>query len=117
MALSEKERIKLGARLRQARELAGIKTAAEAAKLTKIHVQNVRDHEAGRRGADIDHLDTYASIYKVDYVWLATGRGQPNKAESADTAEVIEIWSHIPDETERKAWLQMGRAISKKETK
>jgi hypothetical protein len=65
----------IAARILHARTDAGYATAVEAAAATKIHVQSVRDQESGRRGADVEHLDVYARVYKVNFEWLATGRG------------------------------------------
>lgn len=84
----EAMRVALGERLQEARKAADIETAVEAARITGIHVQSVRDHEAGRRGADVEHLDTYARKYRVNLEWLATGRGQMRYSK-----DTIDFWA------------------------
>lgn len=64
----------LGTRLKQARQAAGIKTAAEAARKLRMHPQNVRDQEAGRRGLKPEAAATYAKAYGVSLEWLLTGK-------------------------------------------
>ena len=84
---SESKRKAIGKRLAEAREMAGFSTAVEAADATGIHVQSVRDQEAGRRGVDVEQLDLYARKYKVNFEWLATGRGEPRVEDNT-----IDYW-------------------------
>jgi len=72
----------IASRISLARKAAGYESAVEAAKATRIHVQSVRDQEAGRRGADIDALNTYARVYKVSFEWLALGVGAMHANEN-----------------------------------
>ena len=68
----------VGDRLKQARLAAGYATAAEAAAAHGgqeggWHPQNVRDHEANRRGVDADQAERYGRAYRVDPAWLLFG--------------------------------------------
>jgi len=73
--MDEKYRVEVGKRLMRAREVAGFTTAADAARQYRWHPQNVRDHEAGRRGVDPVQADEYARRYKIHVEWLLYGRG------------------------------------------
>lgn len=66
---------KIGKRIQDARRDAGYRFAVEAAERLRVHVQNVRDHEAGRRTVQVDHLIGYAKMYGVSIDWLVTGKG------------------------------------------
>lgn len=85
------QRIELGQRLKEAREDV-YQSAVEASEATGIHVQSVRDQEAGRRGVDIDQLAIYARRYKVNLEWLATGRG-PKRIDD----NTIDFWARKLD--------------------
>lgn len=63
----------IGERLRQARVAAGYPTAAAAAAAFGWHPQNVRDHEAERRGVDAEQAATYGHCYRVDPAWIMFG--------------------------------------------
>lgn len=60
----------VGYRLRKARVDAGYETAADAARAFGWHPQNVRDHEADRRGVSPEQ----AAIYANCVVGLKDGR-------------------------------------------
>jgi phage repressor protein C with HTH and peptisase S24 domain len=62
-----------GERLRQARIAAGFETASAAAEAFGWHKQNVRDHEAERRGIDAEQAATYGRAYRVDPAWILFG--------------------------------------------
>ena len=64
-------------RLRHAREkIAGIDTAAEAARRLRIDYQTYVAHENGSRGFTRS-ASRYAGFYKVNLTWLLTGAGSP----------------------------------------
>lgn len=112
--MGERERKEIGARLKLAREHAGHESAAAAARALKLHHQNVRDQEAGRRGMDPAQLAFYAKAYSVSIEWLTTGRGAMLETAPEPDAEIIDIWSRIP-ETNREAARRMLEALQKKD--
>lgn len=68
----------VGERLKAARVAAGFSSAAEAATANGgaergWHPQNVRDHEANRRGVDTDQAERYGRAYRVDPAWILFG--------------------------------------------
>lgn len=64
-----------GERLRAARERAGYASAAAAARAHRIHPQNLRDHEAGRRGVSPAHAAAYARAFGCSASWILYGEG------------------------------------------
>lgn len=62
-----------GARLRQAREAAGFKTAAEAARHHKWNANSYKSHENGIREFSKRTAAVYAKAYRVSVGWLLTG--------------------------------------------
>lgn len=113
-AMSDEARKIVGERLRKARIHAGHESAADAARALKLHPQNVRDQEAGRRGLAPDQAAYYAKAYKVSLDWLIGGIGPMLETTPPDTAEIIDIWTRIPD-ANRNAAREMLRALSKKD--
>ena len=79
--MDESYRIEVGKRLSEARVAAGFMTAADAAKRYRWHPQNVRDHEAGRRGVDPLQADDYARRYNIQVEWLLYGRGSMRSSD------------------------------------
>ena len=73
MGAADKE---MAARLRRARELAGFKTATEAARSLRIAQQTYLSHEAAQNGFTRSAAK-YAGFYRVDLKWLLTGVGSP----------------------------------------
>ncbi|MAL99438.1 MAG: hypothetical protein CL583_13430 [Alteromonadaceae bacterium] len=72
----------IGARLKEARISAGYETAQAAADARpKVHVQSVRDQEAGRRGVSPEQLLLYSKKYAVSIQWLLTGEGPMTSIE------------------------------------
>jgi phage repressor protein C with HTH and peptisase S24 domain len=69
-------------RLRAAREAAGFKTKADAAKAVGVPYPTYAGHENGGRGAfKRDEAATYARVFKVNLEWLLTGRGPMQKGQ------------------------------------
>ena len=79
----------VGERLRWAREQAGYETAADAARARGWHVQNVRDHEADRRGVKPELAIDYARAYGIDKTWLLYGGSNPKAKDTIDTVPII----------------------------
>lgn len=67
----------IGERLKRARELAGFSTATDAAETFGWKAPTYLAHENGTRGTPLDKVRTYADRFRVDFNWLATGKGQP----------------------------------------
>lgn len=81
----------VGERLKQARIAAGYDSAAAAAEAFGWHKQNVRDHEADRRGVSPDQADRYARAYRTGPAWILFGRGSPDDAGPATSATEIRL--------------------------
>ena len=63
-------------RLRAAREAAGFKSMADAAKSVGVPYPTYAGHENGGKGAfKRDDAAKYARVFKVNLEWLLTGRG------------------------------------------
>ena len=80
-------------RLQDARRKAGYDTAKDAADAFGWNEVTYRSHEAGDRGVRQSVAEKYAKALRVSVVWLITGQGSPDKG----TAEIVDIWSRIPD--------------------
>lgn len=86
----------IGDRLRTARLSAGYKHASDAAEALGLHAQNVRDHEADRRGVAPDQALTYARGYSVEPTWLLYG-GPNMKAKASPMVEIRGLVGANPD--------------------
>lgn len=68
--MSEDEKRKLiAARIRQARQLAGL-SQGQVAKLMKLHRPSITEVEAGNRRVSADELSLFSEIFDVSTVWL-----------------------------------------------
>lgn len=65
-------------RLKAARERAGVKSAAAAARRLGVPYGTYSGHENGLRGIKDDELAAYAKAYRVPLAWLAYGEGSPD---------------------------------------
>lgn len=59
------------------RHLAGIKSAADAAKKLRMAYPTYASHENGSRGFGPEEAAEYARAYKIDREWLVWGVGNP----------------------------------------
>ncbi|WP_349263960.1 helix-turn-helix transcriptional regulator [Longimicrobium sp.] len=64
------KRVVIGARLRSAREMAGL-SQGQVARLVDLHRPSVSEAEAGRRRVPAEELARFAEIYGVSTSWLA----------------------------------------------
>src|SRR5579871_4752432 len=71
------QRIEIGNRLRQARELAGL-SQGQVARMLNLHRPSVSEMEAGRRRVSADELQELARIYDVGVEWLTSGDAAPS---------------------------------------
>ncbi len=69
---TKKARMEMAARLRMAREAAGL-SQGQAAKLLDMHRPTVSEIEAGRRRLAADELARFAGTYGVGVTWLIGG--------------------------------------------
>ena len=70
MGEAQARRIEIGARLRAAREQAGL-SQGQVARLLKLHRPSITEVEAGRRRVSVEELAELARIYGVNSAWLA----------------------------------------------
>lgn len=78
MPEAEPTRMDLAARLKAAREQAGL-SQGQAAKLLDMHRPTISEIEAGRRRVAAEELSRFADVYGVSTSWLATD--QPEVAD------------------------------------
>lgn len=75
----ESKRIALGARLREARKLAGL-SQGQVAKMLSMHRPTISEIEAGNRRVTAEEISHLAEVYDVTVPWLL-----------GDTAEQLEV--------------------------
>jgi transcriptional regulator with XRE-family HTH domain len=80
MTTSGSPREQIAARLRTAREAAGL-SQGQAAKLLKLHRPTISEIEAGRRRVAGEELVQFASLYGVSVEWLTTASDESDAAE------------------------------------
>lgn len=79
MVKEDSRRGTIAARLRAAREMAGL-SQGQVAKILGLHRPSISEAEAGRRKVSAEELAEFANIYKVSLSWLAC-------ADPDDTAD------------------------------
>jgi hypothetical protein len=80
-------------RLRKARRMAGYKTMRQAAEAHGLDYPTYAGHENGHRG--FSHVaPRYAQLFKVNLIWLMTGRGNPKTKPGHDP--VVEMFQALP---------------------
>jgi transcriptional regulator with XRE-family HTH domain len=62
-----------GDRLRQARLMAGFRSAAKAAEALGVSASVIRSHENGQRGISPEQAQGYAEAFDIDAAWLLYG--------------------------------------------
>ncbi len=87
----------VGERLKWARKEAGYESAADAARALGVIPQNVRDHEADRRGVSPDHAKAYGRLYGVSRDWLLFGGPTPKRAAPDRECEIVGFVGADPD--------------------
>ena len=97
----------MAARLRKAREeIAGIKTAAEAARRLRVDYPTYAGHENGQRGFKAV-AERYAGAFKVDLKWLITGVGSPRGVSDVE-ARLMAL-----DQDQRKTMMETLELLEK----
>lgn len=75
-----KERKERGDRLKHARRDAGWGSASQAAMWLQVPTTTYESHERGRVGFG-NFLDKYATAYKVNILWLWSGKGPMKQSQ------------------------------------
>ena len=101
-------------RLAYARQaLAGLRSAADAARRLRVPYPTYASHENGSRGFGPEEADLYARTFKVDREWLVWGIGNPRGPSIVDKiaqldpdrrklAESYLDWLHAEQAKDRK---------------
>lgn len=77
----DERRMNIAARIRTAREAAGL-SQGQVAKHLGMHRPTISEIEAGRRRVSAEEIATFAELYGVDANWLTKGtEGQSKGAE------------------------------------
>ena len=100
-------------RLKSARIAAGYDSVADAARAFGWNVNTTASNENGNRTYSRSGAEKYASAYKVSLDWLLTGKGAM-KATATESAEIVNIWSRIP-QARRDAARTMLESLTKKD--
>jgi transcriptional regulator with XRE-family HTH domain len=82
----DEDKAAIAARLRLAREQAGLSQGQVAAKLG-LHRPTISEIEAGRRRVAADELGAFAKLYKVTVAWLV-GRVDQKRDPRREKAEL-----------------------------
>jgi len=72
----EDKRIKIAAKLREAREAAGL-SQGQVAKLVKKHRPTISEIEAGRRRVSAEELSEFSELYGVSIEWITSTKDEP----------------------------------------
>ena len=70
--MAEDTRTEIAARLRRAREAAGL-SQGQVAKRLQLHRPTISEIEAGRRRVGADEVAQFADLYGVSAEWITTG--------------------------------------------
>jgi transcriptional regulator with XRE-family HTH domain len=89
-------------RLKKARELAGFRKAADAARALGIAYSTYAGHENGVRGAfKIDDAVRYAKRCRVNLEWLLTGHGDPGRLKGVPVVGYVGAGAEVfPEDVE-----------------
>jgi len=101
------------ARLRQAREYAGL-SQGQAAKLLDLHRPTITEIEAGRRRVTAEELPKFAEIYDVEVTWLLGEDSNINNKDTATIELAARELSKLKKE-DRKAVINLLRSLRGRE--
>lgn len=103
----------IGARLRLAREQAGL-SQGQVAKMLRLHRPSISEAEAGRRKVSTEELVEFARIYGVSVSWLACAdTEEENIAQSRIELAARELAKLKPEDLDRL--LQLLSTLRKNE--
>lgn len=96
-------------RLRWARLTAGYERAKDAAASLNIKPGTYRTYEVGKadggRAPTLSELQRMSRKFKVSWVWIATGEGEPDQASPDERlAEAAQKADQIPEDKRDDAW-------------
>jgi len=100
MAKNEKKSTDIGARLRTARELAGL-SQAQVAKMLSLHRPSISEMEAGRRKVSAEELAKLAGIYDVSLSWLAGAESEEEEESDKVRLAARELAKLKPEDYKR----------------
>jgi len=91
---------RLAARLRRAREEAGL-SQGQAAKLMDMHRPTISEIEAGRRRVQAEELTRFAKLYHVALPWLMGDEGSEDPREEKARVAARELMKLKPEDLDR----------------
>ncbi len=100
MPSDERMREVLAARLRMAREMAGL-SQAQVAKKLGLHRPSVSEMEAGRRTVSADEMMKLAELYGVTIAWLTDTKEMENVSDARIHLAARELARLKPKDVER----------------
>jgi len=99
------DRVRIGSRLRMAREMSGL-SQAQVAKMLSLHRPSVSEMEAGRRKVSAEELCKLAEIYDVKLTWLTgSDRGESIEEDEKIRLAARELAKLKPQDYERVLFL------------
>lgn len=98
------------ARLRQAREYAGL-SQGQVANLLNLHRPTVSEIEAGRRRISVEELTQFAHIYGVSVSWLVGEEATTSDAEMAQVELAARELAKLREE-DRETVVRLLRSLS-----
>lgn len=107
------ERIERAARLKMARQEAGLKGPKAVSELTGVDINRYKAHESGRNGFGIADAKIYAKAFGVSLQWLNFNIGSitdPYVDTSPQQAEYLELLAKLPQELQ-EAQISALRAV------
>jgi transcriptional regulator with XRE-family HTH domain len=100
MSKSDAKGTTIAARLRLAREQAGL-SQGQVAKMLHLHRPSISEAEAGRRKVSTEELVELARIYGVSVSWLACAEAEENPAQDRIELAARELAKLKPEDLDR----------------
>jgi transcriptional regulator with XRE-family HTH domain len=100
MSKSDAKGMAIAARLRLAREQAGL-SQGQVAKMLHLHRPSISEAEAGRRKVSTEELVELARIYGVSVSWLACAEAEENPAQDRIELAARELAKLKPEDLDR----------------
>ncbi len=100
MSNTDEKGMAIAARLRLAREQAGL-SQGQVAKMLHLHRPSISEVEAGRRKVSTEELVELARIYGVSVSWLACAEAEENPAQDRIELAARELAKLKPEDLDR----------------
>lgn len=113
--MAESTREQIAARLRTARDAAGL-SQGQVAKMLDYHRPTISEIEAGRRKVSGEELTQFASMYGVSVEWLTNAASEPDRSEDRILIAAREL-SKMKDQDLDKLMSLLQMLRKSKETK